>query len=57
MVLFPIQVRDLLLKSQFHLVQQQITESTINGPIYTADSSGMYIAQKTSSHIRWIEKA
>jgi ubiquinone/menaquinone biosynthesis C-methylase UbiE len=53
MVLFPIQVRDLLIKSQFDLIKSRYSES-IDKAMYTADSSAVYLARKKAGKIRWI---
>jgi len=52
MVLFPIQVRDLLLKSQFQLVHSEYSEAIL-GVTYSANSSANYLARKTPNPIRW----
>jgi SAM-dependent methyltransferase len=54
MVLFPIQVRDLLIKSQFRLHEHRYAES-INKTMYSADSAAIYIAQKRPEPIRWLK--
>lgn len=55
MILFPIQVRDLLLKSQFKILVGQYSE-TIEHVTVTASTQGVYLCQKTDQPIRWIEK-
>jgi ubiquinone/menaquinone biosynthesis C-methylase UbiE len=54
-ILFPIQVRDLLLKSQFRLHEHRYAES-INETMYSADSAAIYLAQKMPEPIRWLKE-
>lgn len=58
MILFPIQVRDLLLKSSFHLIVQEGHEVIGKGTktIYEADACAVYLAQKTDRPIRWLPR-
>lgn len=55
-ILFPIQVRDLLIKSQFNLEVFEGSEE-IKGVRYSADSAAVYLAQKMDAPIRWLQNA
>jgi len=51
-VLFPIQCRDLLMKSQFDIVHAEYEEK-INGVFVTASTQGYYLARKNGNPMRW----
>lgn len=51
-VLFPIQVKDLLLKSNFDLIDGEFKESCENG-LYTASPQGRYLAVK-KGNVSWL---